>query len=155
MRDLHGTATTVVAAPLERCLALFEDVDGYPTWYPEAVREVEVLERDASGRATRAHTKLHLSHGPLVHDFDLVLAVAVEPSSTVRLTRVADAGSSQFGVTWQLRPGGGSSSDGTRIELELAASMNLPRFLPLGGIGDSIAAGFIDAARRELNAPAG
>ncbi len=150
MKDLHGTASAVVAAPLDRCRALLEAVDRYPLWYPEAVRDVDVLERDPSGRPTKARTKLHLARGPLVKDFDLVLAVVAEPPGTVRLTRVADAGSSRFGVTWHLR-----DDDGTRIDLELAATMSVPRFIPVGGIGDTIADGFIGAARRALESPSG
>jgi Polyketide cyclase / dehydrase and lipid transport len=69
MKKLHGTATEVVAAPLDQCLALLEAVDRYPTWYPEVVRDVEVLDRDPSGQPTRARTKLHVSRGPLVKDF--------------------------------------------------------------------------------------
>jgi hypothetical protein len=150
MRDLNGTASAVVAAPLDRCRALLEAVDRYPAWYPETVRDVEVLERDPTGRPTTARAKLHLARGPLVKDFDLVLAVVSEPPGPIRLTRIADAGSSQFGVTWRLRDEGG-----TRIDLDLAASMSVPRFIPVGGIGDAIADGFIGAATRALQSPSG
>jgi hypothetical protein len=146
MKDLHGTAATVVAAPLDQCRTLFEAVDRYPTWYPEAVREVDVLERDSSGRPTKVRAKLHLARGPLVKDFNLVLAVVSEPPGTIRLTRIADSGSSQFGVTWRLR-----EERGTRIDLDLAASMPVPRFVPVGGVGDAIAEGFITAATRALS----
>ena len=148
MKDLHGTTTALVAASLDRCRALLEAVDRYPAWYPEAVRDVQVLERDPTGRPTRARAKLHLAWGPLVKDFDLVLAVASEPPGTIRLTRIADAGSSQFGVTWRLHDEGG-----TRIDLDLTASMSVPQFLPVGGIGDAIANGFIGAASRALDSP--
>ncbi len=146
MKDLHGTATTVVTAPLDQCRTLFEAVDGYPTWYPEAVREVDVLERDSTDRPTKVRAKLHLARGPLVKDFDLILAVVSEPPGTIRLTRIADAGSSQFNVTWRLR-----EDRGTRIDLELAASMSVPRFIPVGGVGDAIAEGFVAAAARALS----
>ena len=149
MKDLDGTASAVVAAPLERCQTLLEAVDDYPGWYPDAVREVDVLERDPNDRPTRARALLHLSHGPVNKDFDLVLAVVSDPPGTIRLTRLADSGSSQFAVTWRLRDNGG----GTRINLELSASMNVPRFIPVGGIGDAIARGFIDAAKRKLDSP--
>lgn len=150
MKDLNGTATAVVAAPLDRCRALLEAVDGYPGWYPEAVRDVEVLERDPTGRPTKARAKLHLARGPLVKDFDLVLAVVSEPPGTIRLARIADAGSSQFRVTWRLR-----EDRGTRIDLDLTASMSVPRFIPVGGIGDAIADGFIGAATRALDSASG
>jgi hypothetical protein len=38
----------------------------------------------------------------------------------------------------------------TSIRLDLAANLDVPRFLPLGGIGDAMAAGFVTAATREL-----
>jgi hypothetical protein len=150
MKDLHGTAAAVVSAPLDRCRALLEAVDGYPDWYPEAVRSVEVLERDPDGRATKARAQLHLAWGPVVKDFDLVLAVAAEPPGPIRLTRIADPGSSQFGVIWRLR-----EESGTHIDLDLTASMSVPRFIPVGGIGDSIADGFIGAATKALGSPSG
>jgi hypothetical protein len=157
MKDLHGTASAVVPAPLDRCRAVFEAVDRYPQWYPDAVREVDVLERDHSGRPTKARAKLHLVWGPVVKDFDLVLAVVSDPPGPIRLTRIAHAGSSQFAVTWGLRDDAGTGIDhaGTRIELNLTASMSVPRFLPVGGIGDAIADGFIAAATRALTSPAG
>ncbi len=150
MKDLQGTASAVVAAPLDRGRALLEAVDRYPTWYPETVREVQVLERDPTGRPTKVRAKLHLARGPLVKDFDLVLVVVSEPPGTIRLTRIADAGSSKFAVTWRLR-----EERGTRIDLDLAASMSVPRFIPVGGIGDAIAGRFIDAATRALDSPSG
>ncbi len=150
MKDLHGTASAVVAAPLDRCRELLEAVDRYPTWYPEAVRDVEVLERDPTGRPRKVRAKLHLARGPLVKDFDLVLAVVSEPPGTIRLTRIADAGASKFAVTWRFR-----EEQGTRVDLDLAASMSVPRFIPVGGIGDAIAGGFIDAATRTLESPSG
>jgi hypothetical protein len=150
MKDLRGTASAVVPAPLDRCRALFEAVDRYPEWYPDAVHEVDVLERDHTGRPTKARTKLHLVWGPVVKDFDLVLAVVSEPPGPIRLTRMAAAGSSRFAVTWGLR-----DDAGTRIDLELTASMSVPRFLPVGGIGDAIADGFIGAATRALTSPSG
>ena len=36
------------------------------------------------------------------------------------------------------------------IRLDLAANLNVPRFLPLGDVGDSMAAGFVNAATRTL-----
>ncbi len=130
-------------APLAQCLALVEAVDGYPVWYPEVVRSVEVLERDAGGLPTRAQTKLHISVGPVTKDFDLLMAVTVEPPATVRLAKVG--GDAKFEVVWRLTEG-----EGTHIELELDANLDVPRFLPLGDVGDSVARGFVTAASEEL-----
>src|SRR5579884_3657723 len=103
MKELTGTATAAVAAPAEECLALLAAVERYPTWYPDVVRSVEVIERDASGQASRVRAKLHLSQGPLSKDFDLLMAVTVQPP-IVRLTRVPDdpKDEEQFDVTWHV-----------------------------------------------------
>ena len=71
MKELHGTAAEFVAAPLDQCFALLADIDGYPSWYPDAVRGVEVLDHDGDGRPSRVRAKLHLSQGPLVKDFQI------------------------------------------------------------------------------------
>jgi ribosome-associated toxin RatA of RatAB toxin-antitoxin module len=143
MKELRGTAETLTPAPLDQCLALVQAVDEYPDWYPEVVREVEVLERDARGLPSRAQTKLHLSVGPVTKDFDLLMAVTFEPAATVKLAKVG--GDAKFDVIWRL-------SDGaqTRIALQLDANLDVPRFLPLGDVGNSVAQGFVSAASKEL-----
>jgi len=143
MKELRGAAATLSPAPLAQCLALVEAVDGYPVWHPDVVRRVEVLERDARGLPSRAQTKLHLSAGPVTKDFDLLMAVTVEPPATVKLVKVG--GTAKFDVIWRLRDG-----ENTRLALELDANLDVPRFLPLGGVGDSVAQGFISAASAEL-----
>jgi ribosome-associated toxin RatA of RatAB toxin-antitoxin module len=143
MKELRGAAAALVPAPLAQCLALVEAVDGYPVWYPEVVRTVEVLERDARGLPNRAQTKLHLSVGPLTKDFDLLMEVTVEPPATVKLAKVG--GTAKFDVIWRLNDG-----ENTRIKLELDANLDVPRFLPLGDVGKSVAQGFISAASAEL-----
>ncbi len=130
-------------APLAQCLALVEAVDGYPAWYPEVVRAVDVLERDARGLPSRAQTKLHVSAGPMTKDFDLLMAVTVEPPATVKLTKVG--GNAKFDVIWRLTDG-----ENTRIELQLDANLDVPRFVPLGDVGNSVAQGFVSAASAEL-----
>lgn len=148
MKDLHGTATGVVAAGMGDCLTFLAAVDRYPSWYPEVVRAVDVLERDQGGQPTRVRTQLHLEEGPLVKDFDLVMAVVVQPPDTVRLDRTSDKPSATvFAVGWHLQAG-----QSTRITVRLDASLQVPRFLPVGGLGDSIARGFLAAASRALAA---
>jgi hypothetical protein len=143
MKELRGAASAVVPVPLGPCLALVEAVDGYPVWYPEVVRSVDVLQRDALGLVSRAQTKLHLSAGPVTKDFDLLMAVTVEPPATVKLAKVG--GTAKFEVIWRLSEGAN-----TRIELELDAALDVPRFLPLGDVGNSVAQGFVSAASAEL-----
>ena len=146
MKELTGTATAAVAAPAEECLALLAAVERYPTWYPDVVRSVEVIERDASGQASRVRAKLHLSQGPLSKDFDLLMAVTVQPP-IVRLTRVPDdpKDEEQFDVTWHVE-----APAHAQIRLDLRANLSVPRLLPIGGIGGAVADGFVTAAARAL-----
>jgi hypothetical protein len=143
MKELRGTATERVPVPIGQCLALVRAVDEYPAWYPDVVRTVDVLERDAGGLPSRARTELRVSVGPLTKDFDLLMAIAFVPPGTVKLVKVG--GTAKFNVTWRLDDG-----DSTRVTLELDANLDAPRFLPLGDIGNSVAQGFVSAASAEL-----
>jgi ribosome-associated toxin RatA of RatAB toxin-antitoxin module len=147
MKELHGAATAVVPMPQDRCMALLEAVDRYPEWYPEVVRAVEVLERDAGGGPSKVRALLRVAREPVVREFDLVLAVAVDRPRAVDLTLVRDHPSDpeRFGVAWRLEP-----QNGTRIKLNLDANIDVPRFLPLGRFGDSMAEGFVAAAAKAL-----
>jgi ribosome-associated toxin RatA of RatAB toxin-antitoxin module len=146
LKELTGTATRATPAPADACFALLEAVDRYPDWYPEVIQEVDVLERSTDGQPSRVRAKLHLSWGPVVRDFDLVLGVTREPPTMVRLARIKDRPSaSTFDVTWRVR-----TADAAQIALDLLAELDVPRFLPLAGIGDAVAAGFVEAAVRRL-----
>jgi hypothetical protein len=111
------------------------------------VRSVDVLERDPTGQPTRVHAKLHLAQGPLSKDFDLEMTVTVQPPGTVQLTRVPHEPSDEerFEVTWHV-----DAPAHAQIRLDLHANLSVPRFLPLGGIGDAVADGFVNAAARAL-----
>jgi hypothetical protein len=93
-------------------------------------------------------TTLHVAQGPLTRDFDLLMDVTVERPTTVDLSRVPHERSDdeRFQVVWRL-----TEQSGTRIDLELRANLSVPRFVPLGGIGDSVAQGFVTAAVRQLS----
>jgi Polyketide cyclase / dehydrase and lipid transport len=128
-------------------MTLLEAVDQYPSWHPTVVKSVDVLERNEQGRATKARAKLHVQHGPLTRDFDLTMDVQVDPAGTVKLSRIPHHGADdeKFDVIWRV------SGDGpTQIRLDLAANLNVPRFLPLGDVGESLAAGFVNAATTAL-----
>jgi len=150
VKQLTGVAAQVVTVPIDDCFGLLEAVDRYPAWHPDVVREVDVLERRPDGRPTRARTTLHVARGPLVRDFHLVMAVAAEPPGSVALTRLGHGPSDreQFDVRWRLS----SENAGTRIHLAIGASLSVPRLLPLGGIGDDLARGFVAAAANALRA---
>jgi hypothetical protein len=147
MKELRGEAGTVVPATPEACFALVVAVDRYPNWLRENVRSVEVLASDSTGRPTRVRTVLHVSVGPLVRDFDLVMDVDVDPLKEVSLSRVPHEGADaeRFEVVWRVGAG-----PPTPIVIELTATLSVPRLVPVGGVGDRIAQEFVDAATREL-----
>jgi hypothetical protein len=92
--------------------------------------------------------KLHVSRGPLKQDFKMLMAVSVEPPDRVTLARVPHDASDDhvFEVAWEIEDGGESR----RVRLALDASLDVPRFLPLGNIGNDLAGGFVAAVAREL-----
>jgi hypothetical protein len=148
VKELNGTAAAVVDAPIGRCYTLLEAVDRYPDWHPEVVRRVEVVERDTDGRPAKARTVLHVARGPLVKDFNLLMNVAAARPETITLTRIPHGPSDQeqFEVRWLLREQG----PGTSIRLNVKATLSIPRMVPVGGIGDAMADGFVVAAAKAL-----
>jgi ribosome-associated toxin RatA of RatAB toxin-antitoxin module len=144
VKELRGSATTAVKATPKRCLAAVAAVDRYPSWYPDVIREVEVLDRDSHGVVRRARTQVHLAMGPLTNDYRFEITVTVEPSGVV-LARVPDTSSDpeRLEIHWRVRP--------RELGVDLMARLDLPRFLAVGGAGDSVAQGFVEAARRVLD----
>lgn len=147
MKELTGSASGTTPATPGQVMALLEDIDRYPIWDPELVKEAGVLERDAEGHPTKARCRLHVERGPLTRDFNLIMSVHVDPAGTMRLSRIPrETGDPErFDVTW--RVGRGPS---TRLRVELAANLSVPKLVPLGGVGDSLAQSFLSAATRAL-----
>ena len=150
MKHLHGAAQAVVGVPIEECHAFLAALEAYPSWYPDVVRGVEVIESGDDGLPLRAETKLHLSYGPVSRDLALLLAVRVRTPGLVQLAHVPRGTSgASFDANWRLE-----ERDGTQLELELDATMPVPRLVPLGGVGDAYAAGFMKAAVARLESGA-
>jgi ribosome-associated toxin RatA of RatAB toxin-antitoxin module len=147
MKELNGSAYSAVDATPAECMTLLEAVGRYPEWHPDVVQEVEVLASN-DGHPTRVRAKLHMARGPLVKDFNLVMSVATDGRRSVKLTKVrdADSGPEVFEVTWLVEDTGP-----TLIRLDLSASLDVPRFLPVGGVGDALAEGFVGAAVKQLS----
>ena len=140
-----------MAASPEECFALLAAVDRYPEWCADVVRRVEVLERGAGGQPRRVRMTIHVARGAIAREFQISLAVAVEPPRFVTLTRVTDHPTNQeFSAVWLLHP-----DRGTRIELQLDAKLRVPALVPAGGIPDEIANGFVAAASRALTSAVG
>jgi len=147
MKELHGAAQASVDVAIEDCVALLAAVEDYPSWYPDVVTDVTVVEFGDDGSPLTAETRLHLSYGPVSRDIELLLALRVRAPNMVELKHVPRGSSSgaSFDATWRLA--GGTR---TSLELELDATMPLPRLVPTGGVGDQFAAGFMQAAVRRL-----
>ena len=153
MKELSATASDVAPAPIERCFELVADIERYPDWYPAGVKRVEVLERGADGRPTLVAALLSLGEGPIRKDFDLHLAVVTTAPSArgVELTRIKEnaADGERLVVAWTLAENGAA---GTQLTVELRAALDLPPFLPVGAIAQSVANGFLAAATARLAA---
>ncbi len=135
-------------ASLDDSYRLLYDVEHYPDWYPDMVRSVEVVERDRYGHAAKARTHLNVTAGALgSRQFNLLMAVEAEPLKLVRLARIPHhAGDDEaFAVTWHL-----TQEQKTVINVALDANLSIPRFLPVGGLGDTLAQGFVTAAAKAL-----
>ena len=101
-------------------------VDRYPDWCPDIVREVDVLDRGCRWSAEQVRMRMHIARGAVVREFNLFLAIVVEPPGTVKLTRVTDHPTEQeFNATWALRPAGS-----TRVALQLDAKLRVPLVHP-------------------------
>lgn len=150
MKRLHGEATAIVGATSEECLAVLAAVDRYPVWYPEVVREAEVLATGQDGLPTRAQVKLHVSRGPLEKDFRLLMEVSVQTPGKVTLARIPHEASDEetFEVAWEIEERGRNR----HVRLSIDACLAVPRLLPLGFIGDELAAGFVSAVAPLLQA---
>jgi hypothetical protein len=144
VKELRGSGSTPVSASPEQCIALLAAVDRYPTWYPEAIREVEVLDRGDDGLPRRARTTVHLAVGPLANDFHFEVSVDVSPPFVV-ISRLPSSGPDpeRLEVRWEVHHG--------NVRVEVEARLSVPRMVPVGGAGDSVAQGFAEAARRVLD----
>jgi hypothetical protein len=147
VKELTGNASGTTSASPADCMALLEAIDAYPSWAPDVVKQAEVLERDAGGHPTKARAKLHVERGPLTRDFDLLFDVKVDPAGRIDLRRVRNEASDgeRFDVTWRVDGG-----EATRIALALSANLDVPRFIPLGDVGDATAQNLLSAATRAL-----
>ena len=145
MKELTATATGASPAAIERCYGHLLDVERYPDWYPDGVKRVEVIERNADGTAAKVDAVLAAVAGPLRKEFDVRLAVEPEPPTLIALARVADdrGDHEALTITWLLRDLG---EQGTEINVELGARLDVPLFLPIDPVAREVANGFLQAA---------
>ncbi len=147
MKQLRGHSHASVNATPERCAEFLADVERYPAWYPAVVHRVEVLGRDGEGRPSTVRAVLAASFGRLAHEFELSLAVEIRPPEVVKLVRLPEEPTDpeRFTVTWRITGG-----PQTSVAVDLEANLAVPRMLPVAGIGDQLARGFVAAAAAAL-----
>jgi len=145
MKELSASASGTAQASIEACYERLLDVSSYPQWYPDGVKQVEVLERDADGTPTMIDAVLNAVAGPIRKQFDVRLAVEPTRPSRVALARVSDdrGDHEMLTITWLLRESGAGQ---TEITVEMGARLDVPMFLPIDPVAREVANGFLQAA---------
>jgi ribosome-associated toxin RatA of RatAB toxin-antitoxin module len=148
MKDLSASASGRTHASVEGAFELLADFESYPDWFPEGVRSIQVLQRDAGGHPSRLQTRLHTSSGPVQRDFDMQMTTTLRRPELVELRRVANENRDreEMTVTWRLTRG-----PQTLVAVDLRARLDLPGFMPVGGLAQGMADRFLQAALRRLN----
>ena len=87
--------------------------------------------------------------GPLRKQFDVRLAVEPERPTLIALARVADDRGDHelLTISWLLRDLG---AQGTEVNVELGARLDVPLFLPIDPVAREVANGFLQAALASL-----
>lgn len=147
MKELQGWASAELDVPAQECFELLAAVERYPAWF-EVVSAVEILEAERNGTPGVARAELHVPQSPFGTHFELFVAVRTERPAVITLTRLPDgaADEDRLELTWRVNGG-----DYTELEFEFdAAASFVPSFVPVGGAGEAIARGAIEAARAAL-----
>lgn len=154
MKHLSGSARAQLAAGVDETYRVVREVERYPDWHGDVVREVRVLARRAEG-ADRVAAVLRARLGPVDRDFDLVFAVRAQAEREVILERAPHEPGDEERMTvhWTLRPlPEGDGAGGCELALALDATLDVPRLVPLpGGLGDQLARGFLEGVARRLS----
>jgi hypothetical protein len=143
MRRLSGHAEATCDSSASSLAQLLLAVDRYPSWHSEVVRKVVARCRDDAGRLETIDVTLRVAIGPVHHDLELTLAISAALPDRITLTRLPNepGDPETFVAVWRLDDG-----RRTTIGLDVEAKLDLPRLVPLAGIGDRLAQGFVDAA---------
>lgn len=151
MKTVSAQAEAISHAGIPEVAHLLRAVDAYPRWAGEVVREAIVLARDEAGQPLRVEATLRVQLGPLPLDLELTLAISSERAESVTLTRLPnDPGDEErFVAVWRLDEG---PARRTRIGLSIEASIDVPRLVPLGDLGDKLARRLADAAAAAADA---
>jgi hypothetical protein len=145
MKDLKASVHGVAKQPVSEVYAFLADFAGYPSWYPEGVKQAVMTGEDTG------HTTLSLNQGPIQKDFEIDMAIEKTPETEITLRRLPKkpGDPQQLIVTWRLAPDVGDA--GTAITTDFSATLDIPKWLPLGGVEKAIPQGFLDAALKRLD----
>lgn len=148
MKDLAASASGRTHASLDAVYGLLSDFESYPHWFPEGVKSIQVLERAPNGLPSRLRTRLHTTSGPIQRDFDMEMTTTVRERELVELRRVPNENRDRedMTVSWRLTAG-----PQTLLAVDLRARLDLPGFLPVGGLAQGMADRFLQAALRRLD----
>jgi hypothetical protein len=149
MKRLSGHAKGISRASGAAAAQLLRTVDQYPSWHPEVVRRVAVLERDAAGHPRMLEATLRVPVGPISLDVDLALALETDHPDRVTLRRLPNDPDDRetFLADWRLESRG---PEETEIRLDVVGDLDVPRLVPIGDVGDRLAKGFVQAAAAAL-----
>ena len=115
MSDLSGAASTVIAAPPERCFAIAADVERAPEWQG-AMRSARAIAHDAAGRPLLVETEIDA----LVAQVSLVLRFSYDEPHGLRWSREAGDLKGLEG-SWRFEP---TDDGGTRATYALDIRLN-------------------------------
>jgi ribosome-associated toxin RatA of RatAB toxin-antitoxin module len=148
MKDLSASASGRTDVSVDEAYGLLSNFESYQDWFPEGVKSIQVLERDPDGHPSRLQTKLHTSSGPIQRDFDMQMTTTLRRPQLVELKRAPNQNRDQeeMTVSWRLTEG-----PQTLVAVDLRARLDVPGFLPVGGLAQGMADRFLQAALRRLN----
>lgn len=147
VKEICGSASAVVIAHPHECFSLLHAVDDYGSWNREFIRELDVLERDADGRAARVRGVVAVTRSPVAKTVELTVEVRADPPEAIYITRIPNEPSDreQLDLVWRVQKAG--PSGGARIDVRFVAVASfVPAFVPLGGAGNSIARKLLESA---------
>ena len=151
MKDLTASASGRTGAPVDQAFTLLSEFEGYPDWFPEGVKSLTVIGRDPAGRPNHLDATLRTTSGPIQREFRMEMGVTLREPELVELKRMPNENRDRENMTvsWRL-----TSGPQTLVAVDLRARLDLPGFLPVGGLAQGMADRVLQAALRRLGQPA-
>jgi ribosome-associated toxin RatA of RatAB toxin-antitoxin module len=143
MSELSGSCSADIAADVQRCWAVVQDVERWPQWQ-QTLEDLQVVERDAEGRPVVCDT---VSDAKLTR-VSVRVGVAYEPPRRIAWSQIASDHLDSMHGSWELDDLGGGrtratyrlSVDPGRIGLLARPMERIIRPLVMGHQADELAA---------------